>query len=167
MTIQDLGSLGEFLAAIATILTLGYLALQIRHSTRESQAASRNAVSQTFIELLFHVSRDAETAKLTRRGFIDPESLDADETMRFDCIIMAIFQNLEDAFAQWQRHVLTDDDWTKWVVIIKQYTSQPGFQQYWSRGAAVFDPAFRRYVDSLEPEEIYNYTYGRPPEREE
>ncbi len=34
MTIQDLGSLGEFIAAIATIATLAYLAIQIRQNTR-------------------------------------------------------------------------------------------------------------------------------------
>ena len=163
MTLQDLGSIGEFVAAIATILTLIYLAIQIRHNTRESEASSRNSVSQTFINLLHHISGNAEVARLTRRGFIEPESLDDDETLRFDCIVMAIFQNLEDAFAQWRRHVLTDDDWGKWVVLIKQYMAQPGVQQYWSRGAVAFNPAFRHYVEALGSEEFYKYSYGRPP----
>ena len=34
MTIQDLGSLGELIAAIATVATLGYLATQIRLGNR-------------------------------------------------------------------------------------------------------------------------------------
>jgi hypothetical protein len=33
MTIQDLGSIGELVAAIATVATLVYLALQIRQNT--------------------------------------------------------------------------------------------------------------------------------------
>ena len=33
MTIEELGNLGDFLAAIATIITLIYLALQIRQNT--------------------------------------------------------------------------------------------------------------------------------------
>jgi hypothetical protein len=78
VTLQDLGSLGEFVAAIATLI---YLALQIRQNTRESQAASRNLVSQSFVDFCFHVSGDLEIAKLTRRGLIDPESLDDDETL--------------------------------------------------------------------------------------
>jgi hypothetical protein len=83
VTLQDLGSLGEFVAAIATLATLIYLALQIRQNTRESQAASRNLVSQSFVDFCFHVSGDLEITKLTRRGLIDPESLDDDETLRF------------------------------------------------------------------------------------
>ena len=66
MTLQDLGSIGEFVAAIATLATLVYLALQIRQNTREAQAASRNSVSQSFIDLLIHISRDSETTKLVR-----------------------------------------------------------------------------------------------------
>ena len=33
VTIQDLGSIGEFVAAIATVATLVYLAIQIRSNT--------------------------------------------------------------------------------------------------------------------------------------
>jgi hypothetical protein len=163
VTLQDLGSLGEFVAAIATLATLIYLALQIRQNTLESQATSRNLVSQSFVDFCFHVSRDLETTKLTRRGLIDPESLDDDETLRFDCIMGGLLQSFEAAFAQWQRRVLTDDDWQKWVVLIRQYMAQPGVQQFWSRGAASFSPAFRRYVEELGSEEIYSYTYGKQP----
>ena len=163
MTIQDLGSLGEFIAAIATLATLVYLALQIRQNTREAQAVSRNSVSQSFIDLLTHVSSDSEITKLVRRGFIDPNSLDDDDTMRFDCIIAALFQNFEAAFAQWRRGVLTDDDWVKWVVLIKQYMAQPGVQEYWSRSVEAFNPAFQHYVEELESKEMYSYTYGRKP----
>ena len=163
MTIEALGSIGEFVAAIATLATLIYLAFQIRQNTREAQAASRNLVSQSFVDFSYHISRDFEITKLMRRGLIDPDSLDDDETLRFDCIIAALLQSFESAFAQWQRRVLTDDDWQKWVVLIRQYMAQPGVQQFWSRGAASFNPAFRLYVEELGSEEIYPYTYGKQP----
>jgi len=38
MNIQDLGSTGEFIAAIATLVTLVYLASQIRQSTKVAKA---------------------------------------------------------------------------------------------------------------------------------
>ena len=50
MTIQDLGSLGELIAAIATVATLGYLAVQIRQNTRSVRASSRLSASQTYNE---------------------------------------------------------------------------------------------------------------------
>ena len=148
MTLQDLGSIGEFVAAVATLATLVYLALQIRQNTREAQATSRSSVSQSFIDLLTHVSRDLETTKLVRTGFVEPNSLDLDETLRFDCIIAALFQNFETSFAQWRRQTLSDSDWVKWEVLIKQYMAQPGVQEYWSRSA-----------DYLYGCDLYNHAY--------
>jgi hypothetical protein len=41
VTIQDLGSIGELIAAIATVATLAYLAIQIRRNTTSVRATSR------------------------------------------------------------------------------------------------------------------------------
>jgi hypothetical protein len=41
MTIQDLGSLGELIAAVATVATLVYLSIQLKRNTRAQR-------SQTF-----------------------------------------------------------------------------------------------------------------------
>ena len=38
MTIEQLGSIGELVAALATVVTLAYLALQIRGSTVATKA---------------------------------------------------------------------------------------------------------------------------------
>ena len=43
MTIQDLGSVGEFVAAVATVATLIYLAVQIRASNRLARAEASRA----------------------------------------------------------------------------------------------------------------------------
>lgn len=40
MTIQELGSIGELLGALATIVTLAYLATQIRQNTKAARVSS-------------------------------------------------------------------------------------------------------------------------------
>ena len=45
MTIQELGSLGELLAAVATLATLGYLAVQVGQARRELEASQIQARS--------------------------------------------------------------------------------------------------------------------------
>ena len=47
MTIQDLGSIGEFVAAIATVATLVYLAIQIRSNTAALRSESRRGSRKT------------------------------------------------------------------------------------------------------------------------
>jgi hypothetical protein len=45
LTIQDLGSLGELLAAVATLATLGYLAVQVGQAKRQIETAQMQARS--------------------------------------------------------------------------------------------------------------------------
>jgi hypothetical protein len=48
MSIVELGALGEFVGAIAVVVTLVYLAIQIRQNTRAMQEAKRLALAQTY-----------------------------------------------------------------------------------------------------------------------
>jgi hypothetical protein len=48
VSIQDFGSIGELLAALATIATLIYLARQVNANTRATQAASRLEISREY-----------------------------------------------------------------------------------------------------------------------
>ncbi len=48
MTIMELGALGELLGAIGVIVTLAYLAVQIRQNTRSMDENKRLALAQTY-----------------------------------------------------------------------------------------------------------------------
>ena len=63
MTLGELGSLGEFLAAIATLATLIYLAVQIRQNTLATRAASHHAITDVMNKTNHLVIGDAEVAR--------------------------------------------------------------------------------------------------------
>jgi hypothetical protein len=48
MTIMELGALGEFVGAIGVVLTLAYLAIQIRQNTHAMEEGKRAALAQTY-----------------------------------------------------------------------------------------------------------------------
>jgi hypothetical protein len=48
MTIMELGALGEFIGAIAVVVTLAYLAIQIRQNTHAMEEGKRLALAQTY-----------------------------------------------------------------------------------------------------------------------
>lgn len=61
MSIMELGALGEFVGAIAVVVTLGYLAVQIRQNTRAMDESRRLALAQTY-----QVRADALAEMMTR-----------------------------------------------------------------------------------------------------
>ena len=61
-TLQDLGSLGEFVGALGVVISLIYLARQMRLNTTSIRAASFNAMTENSIRILEHSFRDGDFA---------------------------------------------------------------------------------------------------------
>jgi hypothetical protein len=83
MTIEELGNLGDFLAAIATIITLIYLALQIRQNTSLLKLSELRGIQDDADRWRSLLIENKDVASVYRRGLLDPESLDADDRLRF------------------------------------------------------------------------------------
>ena len=157
MNWEAIGAIGEICGAGAVVVSLIYLALQIRHSTRETQAASRDSMAKLTIDILMRMASNPSMLTLLRKGQVEPSSLDAEESFRFDTILFSILESWETTFAQWKRGALTNEDWVKWEVIIASYFSQSGTQEFWSRSSAQFGQTFRSYVEDLQPKEAYSW----------
>ncbi len=108
MTIQDYGSIGELIAAIATVATLAYLAIQIRHNTAVGRATGTAAVTSAYIEFSLLLSQDAELARVYFSGLADPEALKADEYARFDLAMGAYVQVTLQAYYLHQEGALSE-----------------------------------------------------------
>ena len=98
MTIDELGSVGELVGAIATVATLLYLALQIRQSTVATlQTALYQAIeSGSHVRLEFVQNPDA--AGLYLRGVRDPDSLSPEDALRFNMLIINMFEQIRLIF---------------------------------------------------------------------
>lgn len=75
MTLQDLGSIGEFLGAVGIIVTLVYLAIQIRQNTRAVRSAAREEILRDMHGFISLVASDSDTANFYERGLADSRDL--------------------------------------------------------------------------------------------
>lgn len=143
MTIQELGSIGEFVAAIATLITLVYLALQIRANTRSlrlNAQESTTAASSRFRDALI---RDPEVAALWNRALRDFDGLPPDERVRAMSMFQEIFYSMQLVFHRTNEGVFPERTWRRiqlpgLLLILRN----PGTQQWWKRAAHLFDPEF-------------------------
>lgn len=104
MSLQDLGSLGELIAAVATVATLVYLAIQVRDNSRAvnrsnefAQASSIHQITELFNELNWRLASDGELADIYTRALAG-EELSATEATRFQAFVntyIATIENLE------------------------------------------------------------------------
>jgi hypothetical protein len=160
MSIQDWAAIGEIVSAVAILVTLIYLAIQIRQSARATQAASRDAMSKSTIDILMRIACDPKMVSFFRLGMTTADELDEDQTLQFDLLMYAIFDSWETTFAQWKRGAMTDEDWTKWEAIIGNYMAHAGAQAFWGRVHKQFNPRFQTYIDGLAHH--HNYDWAAP-----
>ena len=65
MTIQDWGAIGELAGGVAVIVTLIYLALQIRQNTRAIRLGTGYAVTEEFRDMFALIAGQSSLAELT------------------------------------------------------------------------------------------------------
>jgi hypothetical protein len=95
VTIEALGSIGELIAAIATIATLFYLAMQIRHSSEATRGASQQALIDTSFDASWELGRDVELARVVGAGLLDFDALNDRDKTTFTFIVQRYVGNLE------------------------------------------------------------------------
>lgn len=79
--IQILGAIGEFVGAIAVVVTLIYLAVQVRHSSKVAQAAAVEA-GRTRRVNSFEGLRDSPYLPVIQAKLVRGEALDEEEEIR-------------------------------------------------------------------------------------
>jgi len=146
VTLQDLGSIGEFVAAIATIATLAYLALQIRHNSKSVEGTT----IQSLLDLeVTTFALKAQHANVYRRGCANISELNEDERVVFEQVVSSEMSLFTSGFFQYQNGLLEDTDpfdseWRRF------YLKQSGFQSVWSEIRSGYPKDFCPHLDEAE-----------------
>jgi len=110
MTIQELGSIGEFVAAIATICTLFYLAYQIRESSKVEKGRSYHiAVEQTWHSVL-SVVNNPEVRDIIFRA-TQGEELSDRELHQLMFLNVAMVYGFENIYRLKEEGLVDEDVW--------------------------------------------------------
>ena len=154
MTLQDLGNLGEFVGAIAVVVTLGYLAFQIRQNTvqlRQSSRAIQASVVESNAESGNRVREmlilNTEISDLYLKGLQGYAGLDRRDRLRFGMLLANFTSRVQ---ASYVNNVVLglDPEGTSGISdVVTYYVHQPGFREWWNRNREAHRPVFRDFVD--------------------
>ena len=146
VTVQDYGSIGELIGAIATVATLAYLASQIRQNTRAVRAA---AVDST-ISHSFNVRKSIyESEALTRiynSGSHDPEALSEEDLVRIRLLYHNMLLTLSNIFSQIRLTGLAAKTWSAQIPLLQRILSTEGGEWFWANYCHEFEPSFQQEV---------------------
>jgi len=156
MDIESLGNIGDFIGGIGVIVTLIYLALQIRQNTIATKADSYQAVVAATTEWSRELSTNAEICEILDRGFRDYNSLDRVERLRFSFAMSSYFRNMENLHLKFVTGAVDASVWSGWENRTFAFMLMPGTQDWWASHASAFSSSFRAFIAAApkEPSEI-------------
>ena len=149
LDITTLAAWGEFLGGIAVVVSLIYLAFQIRQNSKLLRASTASATAQIQFGQNVLVIQDRDVARIFSNGLADPDSLPEADQQRFRAMIGLQLQGMAQSF-EFHFDGIGSRASHAWVERgMRWFVPKPGFLQWWDDYRESHTPEFRDYVDGL------------------
>ena len=156
MNWDAIGAIGEIIGALAVVVSLLYLATQIRisnNAARQSRTQDLQAQMNTWYKA---VCATDEMWSIWVKGCTDDPTITDNELGRFRVLLL----DLTQIFARFeeQRQISDVDDWAASGIPTgrKQIVCTPGFRRFWNVRKSYFSEQFQTIVeDEMKSESTY------------
>lgn len=151
MNWDAIGATGEVTGAIAVVISLIYLAFQIRQNTRQidentkaaQAAAFDSSVSHTFMARQSIID-NADITRIYIDGCNDPISLSDQDRERYRLIVHNVLWSLWNMQLQSEVGELHSQTWNAQLATLKRVVATPGYQWFWDNYSQEFGVGFQR-----------------------
>ncbi len=165
MNWEMIGAIGEVGGAVAVVVTLVYLARQVRDSARQERRNRYVELNRDATKITDAIARDLELSDTFLRGMRDRTSLSQAEAARFAALMLNLFRAQEALFFYHREGGV--DDWAagSHKATLIDVIGAPGAQDWWAARRSWFAEEFQAEVDRWISEA--STLFLRPYEQEE
>lgn len=145
MSLENIVLFSEIMASLAVVITLVYLAKQVRQSTRVNKAAARHSLSQFALELSkFRAEHADRWAKVMQQEELSPEDLEFRNWNH-----MMLLLHAETYFHHYKLQLMPDNHWDNYAKFIIAALDTPGFKKYWQEVGFAFSEDFSKWMNGI------------------
>ncbi len=149
MDINTLAAWGEFIGGIAVVVSLIYLASQIRQNSKTLRASTASVAQQVLLEISILTSRDAELARIYFAGLADRAALSEQDQMRFDPLLSVQITGLQQQFRLARDGSLSSEVWADMEHAQRWLGRLAGAQEWWLQWRHLYRRDFRDFYEGL------------------
>ena len=148
MNWDAISAVAEAIAAIAVIVSLLYLAIQVNQNTRALKSSGLQSARERFLMDLDQATGTQVDAEIFRRGLNDFDSLSPADQGSFHSKMHSITHAFHHAWDLHKDGLLPDQELDAMRDITVSYLITPGAQQWWVVHKTVPPPDIVDYLDS-------------------
>lgn len=116
------------------LVSLVYLAVQIRQNTKTTRAQMLQQHSLSLQSDVLAVSRDAQACRVLNAGLRSWDDLTEEEQGQFGIMMAGLFTGFESTFHQYRSGLLEEDMWESYQTRVRWYLARPGTRAWWKLG---------------------------------
>ena len=163
---NDLASVAEAVASLAVVISLIYLAIQVRLQAKESQMSVVNSLTQQWGEAVQAFATHKDLYGIWMKGLVTFEQLSPEERGRFSSILVNLTQIFESLHLHYKEGRVDSGLWQGFDNRLRDVFATPGVQCWWELRRHWHSQPFQEYVDSAiaarkESDGRYVAVYGR------
>jgi hypothetical protein len=149
MNWEALGAVAGIAGAVAVIVSLVYLAIQIHQSTRATRASTYQSIVLHGGAMLRAIMENPELADLVIKADQAGVELTPSEAFRYSAFASAVFRYYDSLYYHWRRGTLEQGQWHGFEEFLRGMLRSDGLVRWWHEHGHVFDPEFRAHVARL------------------
>lgn len=146
-----IGAIGEFLGAVAVVITLLYLAKQIRQSSLAVEVSALRDTTAQWNQWSGILASSPDLAEIVTRGNHSYKDLPEADAMRYGAYVQMFFDDVESYRALAHDHQV-DRDMHVVEKIIRRRICINGFAEWWDDNTDDYDKDFVAWVNGLRPD---------------
>ena len=155
MNWEAISAIGQIVGAFAVVISLIYVAREIRRNARAERLASMDTVIRWLGELVAH----PHLRELYHRGIHDFESLKGADLVGFSMLMDQLFYIYQEMYYQQLEGHLDQRVWDMTEVPLRDINAYPGVQAWWRSRSHWFHEDFAKHVNkrqqTAEPPRMY------------
>jgi len=147
--VETIATYTDIVAALAVVVSLIFVGLQMRANTRATRAASASATSNATGEWYWSVGTSAEASMLLWTFITSPEKLSEAERFQGIFLLHGVVLTFQNSFFLSKQGSLDESIRGSIMAAIIAVKDTPGWRIFWQQRRAIFYPDFQDYVDGL------------------
>jgi len=141
-------AIAESVSAVAVVVSLVYLGIQIKQNTRSTRGATYESAVSTFINLIQPLALDADVAHSMEAITESWDDATPEERSRMIYMLFGIFKLFENMYYQHEQGNFDPELWTGWRNLMFAYYSRPGIRTWWLLRRDAFSAGFRDFLET-------------------
>ena len=149
MNWDAIGAISEVVGAAAVVISLIYVAIQIRQNTISQNAQMHQQLLESQTGANRGIVDNEGIAELVVKANSDFETLTPSELLKLNFVYLNFFNLWHSAYANHERGMLDSSIWEQWDRGYRwAFTTQEATVSIWNGLSSVYDPRFRAHVEA-------------------